>query len=74
MVGFGGFTGPFAVVMSSAVAVAAGAMHTCAAWSGGFSCWGNNSFGQLGTADTMERLSPTSTSVSGGAKTNGSFA
>ena len=42
------------------MALAAGFYHTCALLSGGgIECWGYNGHGQLGTGDTMERLTPT---------------
>ena len=68
MVGYICFAGPLPVVISSDsfVAVAAGATHTCAAWSRSFSCWGNNTYGQLGTGDTIARLTPTATNIGAG--------
>ena len=49
------------------MALAAGYTHTCALLSGGgVECWGGNYFGQLGTGDRMDRLSPTG--LSKGAK------
>ena len=42
------------------VAIAAGSSHTCAVLSGGgLRCWGSNLFGQLGTGDTMSKITPT---------------
>ena len=42
------------------MALAAGYSQTCAVLSGGgVECWGRNEFGQLGTGDTMDRLTPT---------------
>jgi len=38
-------------------------IHRCAVdVDGGFACWGNNLFGQLGTGDKEDRLTPTSVS------------
>ena len=37
-----------------------GDAHTCALLTGGtVNCWGWNGYGQLGTGDTMNRLTPT---------------
>jgi alpha-tubulin suppressor-like RCC1 family protein len=44
---------------SGVVAIAAGSFSTCAITSGGtLKCWGDNSFGRLGTGDTTHRLTP----------------
>ncbi len=42
------------------VAFATAYRHTCALLTGGsVVCWGRNDYGQLGTGDTMSRLTPT---------------
>ena len=42
------------------MALAAGFFHTCAVLSGGgVDCWGANMYGQLGTGDATEKLTPT---------------
>jgi alpha-tubulin suppressor-like RCC1 family protein len=49
-----GFTsGPKATFISM------GLGHACAVSDGNVYCWGGNVFGQLGTGDPVERLSPT---------------
>ena len=49
--------------------LAAGMYHTCALLiGGGVECWGLNGYGELGTGDTTDRLTPTGvTGVSAGA-------
>jgi alpha-tubulin suppressor-like RCC1 family protein len=50
---------PLAAGVASATAIAAGLQHTCALLSsGGVSCWGDNSLGQLGGAQTATSSSP----------------
>jgi alpha-tubulin suppressor-like RCC1 family protein len=49
-------TGPFAG--RPVTAVSAGAAHTCAVAGGKAFCWGDNAFGQLGTAGTSESTVP----------------
>ena len=45
---------------TGAVALAAGAGHTCALLTGGgIHCWGQNTYGQLGTGDMTTKLTPT---------------
>ena len=47
-------------VAPEAVAITVGVFHTCALLTGGdVECWGNNEYGQLGTGDTANRLTPT---------------
>ena len=42
------------------IAITAGDLHTCVlVTGGGVDCWGYNSYGQLGTGDTTNRLIPT---------------
>jgi hypothetical protein len=49
--------------LSNAVAIAAGADHTCALLMDGTAqCWGRNDFGQLGDGSTTDRLTPVSVS------------
>lgn len=39
--------------------IAAGAEHGCATFAdGGYTCWGSNTWGQLGTGDTNPKLAP----------------
>jgi alpha-tubulin suppressor-like RCC1 family protein len=45
---------------SGVTAIAASADHTCAVVNGGVQCWGYNSFGKLGTNDTVTYKVPTS--------------
>jgi alpha-tubulin suppressor-like RCC1 family protein len=46
--------------------VVAGDTHTCARkTNGGFWCWGDNRFGQLGTGDTQQHLTPARIDVGG---------
>ncbi|MEZ4250573.1 MAG: hypothetical protein R3B99_20265 [Polyangiales bacterium] len=48
------------VGISTAIDVAAGQLHTCAALGDGtVMCWGSNSYGQLGDGTRMSRSSPT---------------
>jgi alpha-tubulin suppressor-like RCC1 family protein len=39
-------------------AVAASNVHSCAVWQGGLYCWGDNSYGQLGTGDLTSHPLP----------------
>jgi alpha-tubulin suppressor-like RCC1 family protein len=59
-IGGGTVRTPVAVVgIDDAVAVAAGATHTCARRANGaLACWGGNAFGQLGDGTTATRLTP----------------
>ena len=51
------------------VALAAGYYHTCARLSGGgVDCWGYNGYGQLGTGDATDRLTPTRVELMAGTK------
>ncbi len=51
----------------SAVAIALGGHHTCVLLAGGgVKCWGWNYYGQLGTGDTRDRLSPANVSLGSG--------
>jgi alpha-tubulin suppressor-like RCC1 family protein len=52
---------PVAVLgLTNVVAVAAGGFHTCALTANGLVyCWGENTNGQLGTSNTLQKLSPT---------------
>ena len=43
---------------SGAQAIAAGGLHTCAAFSAGLECWGHNSYGELGNQGTVQSNSP----------------
>ncbi len=48
--------------LTTAVAIATGEAHTCALMSGGsVSCWGANSYGQLGTGSTLMATVPVAT-------------
>ena len=50
----------------TAVAITAGDYHTCAILDdGSVSCWGYNSYGQLGDGTTTQRTTPTQTSSLG---------
>jgi len=50
----------------TAVAITAGAFHTCAILDDGYvSCWGSNSYGKLGDGTTTDRNTPTQTSSLG---------
>jgi alpha-tubulin suppressor-like RCC1 family protein len=50
---------PFEVIPDSVVAVAVGWTHTCAVKdTGTVSCWGNNSYGQLGIGVPGDQLTP----------------
>jgi alpha-tubulin suppressor-like RCC1 family protein len=54
----------------TAVAISSGAFHTCAILDdGSVSCWGYNSFGQLGDGTTTQRNTPTPTSSLGSFRT-----
>ena len=54
----------------TAVAITAGAYHTCAILDdGSVSCWGNNYYGQLGDGTTTQRNTPTQTSSLGTGRT-----
>ncbi|HEX6834197.1 MAG TPA: hypothetical protein VF132_11745 [Rudaea sp.] len=45
--------------ISDAIAIAAGARHTCAVRQGGtVFCWGDNTFGQIGTNDGLQHYGP----------------
>jgi alpha-tubulin suppressor-like RCC1 family protein len=51
---------PTAPLFTTAVAITAGGFHTCALLSDGTAqCWGDNSWGQLGTGDFVNYLVPT---------------
>ncbi len=52
---------PSSVLLSAGVvALALGDVHTCGlVTGGGVYCWGGNAYGQLGTGDTNDRLTPT---------------
>jgi len=44
--------------LTSPSALSAGSLHTCARASGLWSCWGYNTYGQLGTGSTMTETTP----------------
>ncbi len=58
-------TVPVAVLgLANVVALAAGSMHNCAVVQGGqVSCWGSNSFGQLGNNTLVRKTSPVAIAV-----------
>ncbi len=62
-----------ATLGASVVSVAQGFFHTCAvlSGSGGVLCWGYNRYGQLGTGDRTDRLSPTAVGLGAGACARG---
>ena len=48
------------------ITLAAGYSYTCALLSSGtIDCWGCNGYGQLGTEDIIDRLSPTESMILG---------
>ena len=56
----------FSVSLTAGATIAGsgGQYHTCAVQSAGsLMCWGSNAYGQLGTGDTVDRLTPTAVSV-----------
>lgn len=57
-------TAPTAVPMTGVMSVAVGARHICALTAdGAVWCWGDNSFGQLGTANTIASPLPVRTRI-----------
>jgi len=60
---------------ASAIAVAAGAAHTCAVTDGGdVRCWGDNGYGQLGTGDQVALTRPPVTPVALGTQASAAAA
>ena len=55
---------PVTALMSAAVQLSAGALHTCARNSSGAYCWGYNAAGQLGDGTSTSSLVPVAVSVS----------
>src|SRR5204862_7933623 len=61
-----GVVGPGNFLLSTAVDIAAGGLHTCVIMSDGtVRCWGENGSGQLGDGTTTDRSSAAGSSVSG---------
>ena len=55
---------PASLTAGATIAGSGGQYHTCAVQSAGsLMCWGSNAYGQLGTGDTVDRLTPTAVSV-----------
>jgi alpha-tubulin suppressor-like RCC1 family protein len=58
---------PSAGLSSTAIALAAGESHTCAALSGGgVLCWGRSQYGQLGNGNTQDSASPAAVGMNSG--------
>ncbi len=52
---------------ASAIAIAAGYIHTCVIVTGGaVKCWGGNSFGQLGIGNIIQQNSPVDVNMGAG--------